>query len=82
MIYDQGPKSDNTEKSILLVKPWNSICNSQYRNPTLSGGAPLFHHVLVFTGREDVSCSLISLSIPCRKKLSCVKIYFHPCKEL
>ena len=49
-----------------------------YRTLTLSGGAPLSIMCLCLQSRKDVSCSLIALSIPCRKKFSCVKIYF-PC---
>ena len=33
-------KNDNPETSILLLKPWNYLCNRQYRIPTLSGGPP------------------------------------------
>ena len=34
------PKCDNTEPSILQLKPWNSIFNTRYRTPNFSGGAP------------------------------------------
>ena len=62
---------------ILLAKnkhcePYNSIGNRRHRTPTLSGGAPL----LCLQSRKDVSCSLMSLSIPSRYKLSCAKIFF------
>ena len=36
----QEPKFDNPETSILLLNPWNSICNKWYRTPNMSGGAP------------------------------------------
>ena len=43
----------------------------RYRTQNLSGGAPLFIMCLCLQSRKD-----ISLSIPCRWKLSCAKIYF------
>ena len=61
------------------MKSMNSIGNRWYRTSTLSGGAPFFIDMsLCLQSCKDVSCSLISLNIPCRYKLSCVKIYF-PC---
>ena len=72
---DQEPKSDNPTKSILRLKPWNSIGNKTAQD--LSGGAPFSSCVCVYI-QEKMSCLFISLSIPCREKLSCVKIYF-PC---
>ena len=64
--YDQKTKSDNPWKSILPVKPWNSMGNGQCRTPTLSGGAQLFIMCLCLQSRKDVFCSLIGLSLPCR----------------
>ena len=69
---DQEPHSNNPWKSILLVKPWNSIGNSQYRTLTSSGGTPLFIMCLFLLSRKDVSCNLISLSKPSL----CKNIYF------
>ena len=74
--YDQEPKSDIPLKSILPVKPWNSIGNRRCRTPTLSGGAPFFIMCLCLQLRKDVSCSLISLSIPRRQKLLVKKYIF------
>ena len=31
---------DNPETSVMLLKPWNSLCNRWYRITNLSGGAP------------------------------------------
>ena len=42
----------------------------------LLGGAPLFIMCLCLQSRKDVSCSFISSSIHCRKKLACAKTYF------
>ena len=42
----------------------------------LSGGAPLFIICLCLQSRKDASCSFISLSIPCKLKLSYAKIDF------
>ena len=61
----QEPKSDNPEINS-ACEPWNSTDNKQYRTLTLSGGAPLFIMCLCLQSRKDVSCSMISLSIPCR----------------
>ena len=47
-----------------------------YRTPTFSGGVPLFIMCLCLQSNKDASCLLISMSIPCRYKLSCVKICF------
>ena len=44
----------------------------------LSGGAPLFIMCLCLQSGKDVSSSFISLSLPYRQKLSCLKMYF-PC---
>ena len=40
--------------SILLLKPWNSICNRRYCTPDLSGGAPCFNMCLYLQSGEDV----------------------------
>ena len=52
--YDQEPKIDNSKKSILLVKPWNSIGNRQCMTLILSVGAPLFFMCLCLQSRKDV----------------------------
>ena len=61
-----GTKNDNSYKSILFVKPWNSIGNRWCRTPTLSGGAPLSIMCPCLQSKRDVSCSVIMLNIPCR----------------
>ena len=56
---------NNPETSILLLKPWNSICNRRYRTSNLLGGAP-FSAICacVYSSKEGLSLSFIYLNIP------------------
>ena len=55
--------------------------NIRYRTLNLSGGAPNFIMCLCLQSRKYVSCSLISLSIPCRLKLPGVKYISMPARK-
>ena len=47
------PKCVNPKTWIMLLKPWNSICNKRYRTPNLTGGAPFVNVCLYLQSGED-----------------------------